>query len=148
MTAKSFFYVSAGIFLLIAAFMMGTRFARAEPIDPTTGIVLAMDGAAVLRSDGTLWDLQPANYGNNSTPLPRWVREDGANAPNVLPVPLSDIAFWSPIRIVTKDGVGWAWSSLPNSGTYQWYSAGPIPGGSPVSIDNKTWSDMKEGYQK
>jgi hypothetical protein len=100
MTAKSFCYACAGIFLLVCAWTMGARHARAD-FDPTLqGHVIGMarwfGNSNCLRSDGTLWRLGSSG----------WTQAD-QNAYLPLPVPVSDILFWEFDRMVTKTGHGW-----------------------------------------
>ncbi len=52
MTAKGFFYASAGIFLLVATYTLGARHARAD-FDPNNSLIVGIDcgqgGLCVLR---------------------------------------------------------------------------------------------------
>ena len=74
MKAKPFFYASAGIFLLVAAYTMGTRQARADfnPQEfPIIGLTSGQDTSpVVLRADGTLWGFDGGWHPLGWTPFP------------------------------------------------------------------------------
>jgi hypothetical protein len=135
MTAKSYCYACAGIFLLVAAWTMGAQHARAN-VHPNNGShVLAMttqDSSAfpwALRSDGTLW-----HYGGNT-----WNEVPSYPVPPEL---LSRIIFFPGNQLCTSDGQMW---NRTGSG---WQPLGdPLPLGT-VDVESSTWSDLKDGYRK
>ena len=137
MSARSFFYASAGIFLLVAAYTLGARTAKAD-LDRTAGMIVGFSdfqGINVLRSDGTQWLV---TIGSS----PEWRQQP---LPPI-PVPLEDVLFWGPEKFVTRDGHAWGvrWDGSQN----QWVrTSEPIPLPT-VSVEGKTWSGVKEGYRK
>ena len=103
-TPKSFFYVCAGLFLIVTSYTIGARTADADldPSLPRVVIGLASDGRVLTRSGGN-WALT----------LTGWV-----DMPEVLPVPLADIklfqsvgTFGGTIWLITNDDVGWVFES-------------------------------------
>lgn len=133
MTTKSFFYASAGVFLLTGAYTMGARHANA--LNHTgRSHVIALSGNHVLRSDGTPW-----HFGGGSD----WVNVSSESNPYTpLPVAIKDIEFWSQSGIVTKNGVGWSFSGNG------WKNLGPIPDPDSAPDESSSWSGVKEGYRK
>ena len=129
MSAKSFCYTSAGIFLLVAAYTLGARHARAD-FEPTSGshVIGASfsGGFYALRSDGTIW-------------------LDGAQQVYIPPMPdsvLSNVIFYEGLNVVTRDGYRWV------GGEQGWTRAQQIPPPAPLSTQGKTWSGVKEGYRR
>ncbi len=139
MNAKRFFYISAGLFLLAAAYSLGARDATATYVDHAGGgpVVAATYSGTLLRSDGQVWyyrlgDAEP------------WARVDW-NDP--LPVPISDIAFYGEVWLVTRTGVLWQVDTSRGATPYPWANRGQIPL-PPVSIDGRAWGTVKNAYRK
>jgi len=140
MRARSFFYVCAGLFLLVAAYTMGARQASADfQLSLPPVIAFSQPDSRVLGRDGSLWGL-----GTGPDGYAHWVPE---TAPMLLPaIPPSvspdDVLFWTPRWTITKDGHGWAMG-----GPRGWTDAGVLPV-APVSSDTRSWSGVKGGFRK
>lgn len=134
MTAKSFCYACAGIFLLVCAWTMGAHYARAD-FNPSNGYVIAYSNRMALTSDGQTWVL----YGQD---VPFWQQ---GNIPTP-PVPVADILFWDRTSLITKDNVGWAWAAEEGSPEQRWYNVGQVPGGT-VNVQGTEWSDVKKRFR-
>ena len=131
MKARSFFYACGGIFLLVAAYTLGARHAVAELVgDPNEygPVVACFDALYYLRSDGTTWEV---------TATRPWTQDQIP----MIPVPVSQVASWSPNQFVTKDGYFWVltlddgWRRGPQI---------PLP---TIATQGKTWSGVKNGYR-
>ena len=126
MTAKSFFYASAGIFLLVAAYTLGARHARAD-FDPDmhSHVVGASFrypyyNVEFLRSDGTVW-------GADITSLPvAPVQQGGLGDYQPLPVATSEILFWGNTWLLTRSGELFSFRG-GGSPAGRWASHGTIP---------------------
>ena len=141
MSAKRFFYVAGGIFLLAGAYQLGARDALATYVDhsgATGPVIAATDNATLLRSDGQALYYRAATHS--------WVRID-YQAP--LPVPISEVAFWGEVWFVTRSGVLWQMDSNLPGPPYPWVSRGQMPlPERPVGTVQKGWSDVKGTYRK
>lgn len=130
MTARTFFYASAGVFLLVAAYTMGTRQARADfnPQEfPIIGFSNGQDiSPVVLRADGTVWRFDGGWHSLEVDPLP---------------IPVSEVAFFDWRFLASKSGQVWR-NNIP-----EWESLGQVPAPT-VHVEGKTWSGVKEGYRK
>lgn len=132
MRAKSFFYTSAGVFVLFAAYTLGARHASAELNASAPGEIV---GVVTLTNLGVV---AFNRQGQAHMVAPGWPREPRAD----LPVPVADTKLLD-LGLVTATDVGWVW----DPGAFQWRSAGRFPG-NPIPVNNKTWSGVKEGYRK
>ena len=131
MSAKSFFYTSAGIFLLAATYTMGAHLARAD-FDSSGFPIVGFSGGAgvapvVLRSDGTVWGYDGSWHMLITDPIP---------------IPVSEVAHFDWVYLASKSGE--VWQNMSTSG---WASLGHVPT-PPVSVDGPTWSGVKERYRK
>ena len=143
MKAKSFFYACAGIFLLVAAYTLGARQARADLDHGSGSHVIGFEAAdgtgglfVALRSDGTQWQRDGITGGE-------W-RQTPVGLP---PVPIEDVIFWNGRSYggpscMTKDGYAWQWST--STGWVRSTDVLPTP---PIAVHQKTWSGVKEGYR-
>jgi hypothetical protein len=59
---------------------------------------------------------------------------------DTIPIPVSQIKFWSTNQIVTVDNFGW----ISDLGV--WQEVSPWPGGQPVPTDTQSWGDIKNKY--
>ncbi len=136
MSAKRFFYVAAGLFLLAAAYGLGARDATATYVDHAGGgpVVAMSGGISFLRSDGTAWAFVRGGW----EPV-TWV--------DPVPVPISDIAFWDFQTLVTKTGVFWEIDTSGGTTPYPWANRGQIPL-PPVSVEGRAWGTVKSAYRK
>jgi hypothetical protein len=57
------------------------------------------------------------------------------------PVPVNQIKFWTPDRMITTGNVFWTYDTGPG-GYREWHNCGPWPGG-PVPTSPNTWGDLK-----
>ena len=139
MKAKQFFFVCAGVFLLVSAYTMGARHARAD-FNPSEPTIIGYSSATALRSDGEIWRIE------ESQGRFAWVRADcGVEPPFQLippvPMPTSEIAYFEWPRVILHNGEVWTFH-CPD-----WVrEVGPISGG-PIDVEGKTWSGVKEGYR-
>ena len=143
MRAKSFFYASAGVFLLVAAYTLGARHAVADLNHASGSHVIGFSGSsgttsamAALRSDGTVFSRDGIGGEWRQVPV------------GLPPVPIEDVIFWDGIgyqsgqSCLTKDGYAWAWTS--STGWVRSADAIPTP---PIAVQGKTWSGVKQGYR-
>jgi len=139
-SAKRFFYLAAGVFLLAAAYHLGARDAAATYVDHTAGtgpVIAASYSGSLLRSDGQAWYYRTTTH--------EWVPIDWQSP---LPVPLSELAFWGEIWFVTREGEFWQMdTSLPGP-PYPWVSRGRIPSPEPIGATQKSWAGVKDGYRR
>jgi hypothetical protein len=139
---KRFFYVCAGLFLLVAAYTMGARNATAD--FPGSGghvVGLAADyigssSGYLLRSDGTIWFFSRTDGGGV-----RQVDECAALPPSI---PTTEIALWSGNSLVTKSGVVWTSGYCPDG----WSVLGTVPPPPTVSVEGNSMSYVKGAYRK
>lgn len=125
--AKAFFLICAGVLMLAVAMDIGTEKARADFDPDAGGPVVGFDRhGAVLLDNGECW----------AASLEGWVRMQD----NDPPIPLSDLAFWSPINLLATNGDWWYW----NSG--DWVNLGTPPESTPARSSN--WSQLKSNFGK
>lgn len=145
MRARQFFYFSAGVLLLVVSYSIGASNAHGD-FDLGAGPIIGLSHeGAVLRSDGTVWQLLGGT-------APSWIPHGCGGCPwNCQPgdqitlppgLPASDIAFWDQRYLVTRSGVGWYQASCN-----EWVSAGQIPLPT-VALQSRTWSGLKDSYRK
>lgn len=126
--AKRFFYVAAGVFLLVAAYQLGAQRAMADW--GGTGLVAGI-------GHGVVWNA----LGDAYTPdLYVWNRQP----PLDLPVPASDVRLidgdgGSLLLVTTSDAVFWYTNS-------QWYAMPAVPGG-PISVEGRSFGKTKGAYR-
>ncbi len=123
---KRVLHVAAAVFLLVAAYQLGTTRSLAQGRAST---IFAMDfGGWALDYQGRVW-----NVGNNGTP---WDRTPALGPP----IPLSEIERWGAWALVSTSGEGW-W----HDGS-AWHSAGPFPGG-PVGVAPQSFGRVKGSHR-
>ena len=138
MRARQFFYICAGILLLVAAYSIGSYDARAD-FDETQGPIIGLSAANyVIRSDGTFWGAAPT-----SPPEQQWYPVNGPEGQVRLRVPVSQVAFIDAYQLITKDGHAWYHTG---EGTGWVRTNNPIP--APVGVQGQSWSGVKSGYKK
>jgi hypothetical protein len=130
--AKKFMYVCLGILALVVAFHLGARHGSASIVDhSTTGIVAAYadeydDWCWVLMDSGDVWRWNTISGWLHSTNY-------------TVPVPVSEIKFWSFGIFVTTDNELWR----GEGGV--WQNIGSPPAG-PTLTQPTTWSRIKAGF--
>jgi hypothetical protein len=138
--AKKFMFVCVGILALTVAFLLGAQFGRAEYVDHAAyGIVAGSAGesddgsgeygcATVLLDNGEVWSLDGSGWQRSSPPA-------------ALPVPISQIKFWTRTGIITTSNEVW-W--LDYEGV--WRNAGSPPIG-PTATQPATWGSIKAQFK-
>lgn len=120
--ARRFLHVALGVFLLVAAYQLGTARTLAQGRAAT---IFAMDFAGwVLDYDGRVW-----NVGVRGVPWERVTELDP-------PIPISDIERWGAWAFVSTSGEGW-WHDGST-----WHNVGPFPGG-PVGVAPQSFGRVK-----
>ena len=137
MSAKKFFYVCAGLFLLAAAYHLGAQSAKADWDETLTGPIVGGDGWKFYTRSGEAWEVQREG--------PPWHRTPAYD----LPVPASDVKlvtldYSGQGRLVTKSGDAWVHDYGESC---SWVYVGPFPGGS-VQVESKSWSGVKDAFRK
>jgi len=112
MSAKSFFYASAGIFLLVAAYTLGARHATADIDLSVQPVGFDERSGLALRADKTWWLPTPDGWQSIQDPrIP-------------LPVDIVDnIVYWNDTTIIARGDNNWVWAGAPRG----WVNIGPIP---------------------
>jgi|CXWL01.1.fsa_nt_gi hypothetical protein len=136
MNAKGFFYICAGILLLVIAATVRSQAVNAQGNDFIAAV--SPDGSSsmsafALRSDG---EVMRIGYGNGAVPTDAY--------PNP-PVPVSEISYWNPSLVITTSGALWGWDAGWPDG--QWRNFGQVPP-PVVSTTAQSWSTMKRSYKK
>jgi hypothetical protein len=111
--------------------------ARADMVDPAADVV-AMNDGFFLRADGALWELETEHFGE-----PYW----RPVSPGMLPVPASEILFWSAHHIYTRSGDAWCWGQDPDF-VHRWRNVGSIPPPDAISVEPKAITDVKDQYRE
>jgi hypothetical protein len=128
--ARRFFYVAAGLFLLVAAYQLGVSRAVAD---------WSGAGWAIGTADGRLvWNALGEAYSDDYGV--GWNREAAAD----LPVPSVDVkivegGYYGWFYLVTHDDVVWKWTGV-------WTREDPGPGG-PVSVNSQSFGKTKATYR-
>ena len=128
--ARKFFYVCAGLFLLVASYHFGASSARAQAGVPrAVGDNLIVSGNALYQLTSGGW--QPVTASDNGFPLP------------VQPSDL--IAAWAPpggavVSIVASSGEGWVERDAAG-----WQAFGPVPGA--TGVTETSWGAVKQRYR-
>lgn len=138
--AKRFFYVAAGIFLLVAAYQLGAERARADWDPSGSGYVLGAGGPQLVWSSlGEMYQWSIPESGDVV-----WTRGTGMD----LPVPAADIkllscdsnSYATVATLVTREGVIWVFRN-------EWRLAPPVPGG-PVPVQGRSFGATKAKYRR
>jgi hypothetical protein len=133
MFLRRLFYACAAILCLVLTFHFGYGAAMADFNGSTSGRIKGFipggGSGVVITETGEVLRFSPDGW-STTNPAP--------------PVPVSQIAFWSPDVLVTVSDEGWIFVSA----TQQWVSLGPPPGGAPTTIQMETWGGIKTKFKK
>ena len=129
MMAKKFMYVCVGLMALAVTFHVGAMYGRADThVDHETSGIIAYtalnDISYVLLDNGEVW---------------MWDRYSGwmLLQETTLPVPISQVKFWSAYSLITYDNELWAWG----------FNYGAPPTG-PTPTSPTTWGKIKVEFQE
>ena len=120
---KAFFFICAGILMLLVAIRHGVDTARAD-FDPTAdGPIVGVAGVVILTDESEAWTVHPYTD--------EWIRVPGEDPP------VSEMLFFADDVIVSTNGDVWFWRG-------EWINFGSPPIGTPASAS--TWSQLKSKF--
>jgi len=133
---RTFMYASIGILALTLAFSVGFQMAAADTNPQGWGNVFAVEGDGtalqVLTIDGEYWRVNAAPHG--------WERPTDESYQ--LPIPVEQIAYYTPHAILATNGDAWIHNS---AGDPWWINFGP-PGDGPVPAERKSISNVRSMF--
>jgi hypothetical protein len=145
--------------LMIIALLLLASSAQAAPVDLTQGsgivsqvnVYLERMGSQVLQlivlsGDGRMYKLWPGSSTGDyqfawAPLLGSW--------PETVPVPVSEIADWTPMSVILHSGVVYCWSATAR----EWLKVGdlgeipPLPGFTPVASESSSLGGLKSQYR-
>ena len=124
--AKKFMYVCIGIMALAVTFHVGAQYGKASIVDPTPSGIVAQYSPHVLVENGEVYRWEQDH----------WLHLDGFD----VPLPVSDIKFWTAGTFVTQAGEVWY------VGEGSWENVGSPPVG-PTPTPPSTWGKIKAKFQ-
>ena len=129
---KQLLYGSLAILALALAFHLGAESAKSGYVDHSSVGVVAVspDGNPyVLDENGVVWLID----------VPSGWRDD-ISAPS-LPVPVSQVKFWTPNMFITYDNHAW------RTADDEWVDMGAWPGGA-VATEKRSWGRIKADFKE
>jgi len=129
--ARKFFYICAGMFLLVASWAIVAHVAFAQP--PISRVAAQNYGGVVVTTDGYIYGWNGSSYTRN---------ENVFSVTGHPQIPGDNVVAYGQSTVITASGEEF----LLTGGT--WSYRGNVFGSAPVQTQHESWGHVKARYQK